>query len=405
MKFHVLGVGAIGGLIAHNLRRVLPAEFSITLIHKNVQDHLRLRKKGAYNHRTLWRGGQLHRLPARNIQRTSPPPSTLPKTTLIDAYPALRTTTGPIHSLFVALKAHQTLDAVRAVASRLTPHSTVVLLQNGMGVYESLLADVFRNPAQRPHFILTSISHGAFATDFYRIVHAGVGSIEFAIAPDPQGRDFEAGLHDQTLLPQQRRLRLTDISLPKDPQSTRYHSLRSTVAALLLLENLHTSWQPFSALQLAMRRKLTVNAVINPLTALLDCRNGDLFEHEQARELLTQICDEASSVFMAQMAAETESWINDLQADGIDTSTVQAPVFPEALTSEALQTEVLRVATITRQNISSMLADVRRGRTTEINFLNGYLEDLGREHGVNTPVNSVLANLVRLKSVMPLNLV
>jgi len=48
---------------------------------------------------------------------------------------------------------------------------------------------------------------------------------------------------------------------------------------------------------------------------------------------------------------------------------------------------------------------VRRGRNTEIDFLNGYLVDLGREHGVNTPVNSALANLIRLKSAIPLNLV
>jgi 2-dehydropantoate 2-reductase len=101
------------------------------------------------------------------------------------------------------------------------------------------------------------------------------------------------------------------------------------------------------------------------------------------------------------MAAETESWFDD----GDNTTTVQPPAFPEALTSEALQREVLRVAAITRQNISSTLGDVRRGRSTEIDFLNNYLVELGREYGVNTPVNSALANLVRLKSAVPLNLV
>jgi 2-dehydropantoate 2-reductase len=400
MNFHILGVGAIGGLIAHNLRRVLPAEFTISLIHKNIRDQLLLQKKGAI---TIQRSdkeesssGFKHEI---FNERTLPPP-TLPKTTIIESSPAAKTRTGPIDSLFVALKAHHTLGTIRALAPRLTPHSTIVLLQNGMGIYEQLTAEVFRNPAERPHFILTSISHGAFATDYYHIVHAGVGSIEFGIAPDPQGRDFEAGLH-QDQDPRHRRLRLTDISPPHDPQADHYRSLRSTVAALLLLENLGTSWNSFSALQLAMRRKLVVNAVINPLTALINCRNGDLFEHKEARELLIQICDEASSVFIAQMAAETESWFDD----GDNTTTVQPPAFPEALTSEALQREVLRVAAITRQNISSTLGDVRRGRSTEIDFLNNYLVELGREYGVNTPVNSALANLVQLKSAVPLNLV
>jgi len=405
MKFHILGVGAIGGLVAHNLRRTLPAEFSVTLIHKNIRDQLRLRGTGAI---TIERSGTQDTSNGYDHEIFSErtlPPSTIPKSTVISTSPAARASTGPIHSLFVALKAHHTTTAVRALSSRISPQSTIVLLQNGMGVYENLIENVFRNPTERPHFILTANSHGAFATDFYRIVHAGLGSVEFGIAPDPQGRDFEAGLHDENILPRHRRLRLTDISIPGDPQSQRYNNLRSTVAALLLLENLGTSWLPFSALQLAMRQKLAVNAVINPLTALLDCRNGDLFEHQQALGFLSKICDEASNVFMAQMAAETESWLNDLQADGIDTSTIQPPMFPEALTSEALQTEVLRVAAITRQNISSTLADVRRGRTTEIDFINGYLENIGQEHGVNTPINSALANLIRLKSVLPLNLV
>lgn len=405
MNFHILGVGAIGGLVAHNLRRILPAEFSVTLIHKTVRDQLRLQRKGAITIENCGNEDKSSDYEHEIFNQHIPPPATLPKTTIVDTSPAVKTSTGPIDSLFVALKAHHTLTGIQALASRLRPHSTVVLLQNGMGIYESLLTNVFRNPAERPHFILTSNSHGAFATDFYHILHAGVGSIEFGIAPDSHGRDFEAGLHDQTLPLQHRRLRLTDISRSGDPQSHRYSTLRSTVAALLLLENLGTSWKSLSTLQLSMRRKLVVNAVINPLTALLDCRNGDLFEHDQARELLGQICDEASNVLMAQMAADTESWMEDLQTDGVDTSTVQAPVFPEALTSSALQTEVLRVAAVTRQNISSMLGDVRRGRSTEIDFLNGYLVDLGQEHGVNTPVNLALANLIRLKSALPLNLV
>jgi 2-dehydropantoate 2-reductase len=154
-----------------------------------------------------------------------------------------------------------------------------------------------------------------------------------------------------------------------------------------------------------MRRKLAVNAVINPLTALLDCRNGDLFKSEQARELLIQICNEISEVYRTQMVAETQAWLKDLQSHGVDTTNTATPSFPESLTSEALQAEVLRAAAVTRRNISSTLQDIRRGRHTEINFLNGYLVDIGREHGVNTPVNSALTNLVRLKGSLPLNLV
>jgi len=401
MHFHILGVGSIGCLLAHNLRRILPAGYSISLIHKAIRDQIRFLERGSI---TIEHKGEEERSSDYQHEIFNQIPSRM-KEISKNLQLAGKISTGPIDSLFVTLKAYNVVPAIRAISSRLTSNSTVVLMQNGMGIYEQLLNDVFRNPSQRPHFILASNTHGAFATNFYHVVHAGDGSIVFGIAPDSQGRDFEAGLYDESIPADQRRLRLIDISPPDDLQPERYKSLRATVAALLLMESLDTSWRSFADLQLVQRRKLAVNAVINPLTALLDCRNGNLFEHSQARELSAHICDEAAAVFTAQMLAETELWWQDLQADGVDTSSVQKPTFPIPLTSKALQEEVLRVAAITRQNISSTLQDVRRGRNTEISFINGYLVDVGREHGVKTPVNSALGNLIQLKYLLPLNLV
>lgn len=401
MHFHVLGVGSIGCLLAHNLRRTLPAIHSVGLIHKNIPDQVRFLEKGSI---TIERGDNIETSANyfHEVYNEESRFAPLRQKIQVDVVGAAKPSTGPIHSLFVTLKAHHTLPAIEKLSPRLTSNSTIVLMQNGMGLYEKLLTEVFRNPTQRPHFILSSNTHGAFASNFYHVVHAGVGSIDFGIAPDPQGRDFEASWYNETIPMHQRRLRLTDITTPQDPNSERYKSLHTTVAAMLLLETLGTSWKPFTDIQLSMRRKLVVNAAINSLTALLDCRNGDLFEHEQAQELLTQICNEASEVYMAQMAAETQAWLNDLQSQGVDTAT---PSFPESLTSKSLQSEVLRTAAVTKRNISSTLQDIRRGRHTEIDFFNGHLVDIGREYGVDTPINSALANLVRLKSLLPLNLV
>ena len=44
---------------------------------------------------------------------------------------------------------------------------------------------------------------------------------------------------------------------------------------------------------------------------------------------------------------------------------------------------------------SSSLQSIERGRRTERDFLNGYLCDRGREHGVPTPVNDAVCDLVR----------
>lgn len=47
------------------------------------------------------------------------------------------------------------------------------------------------------------------------------------------------------------------------------------------------------------------------------------------------------------------------------------------------------------QAYPSMLADLQRGRPTEIAVLNGVIESMGREQGLATPVNTALIKLVR----------
>ena len=61
-----------------------------------------------------------------------------------------------------------------------------------MGVYELLVEDVFRNPEHWPHFIIAVNDHGAWNEDYFRTVHAGIGSITLGIVADPLDRNFEA---------------------------------------------------------------------------------------------------------------------------------------------------------------------------------------------------------------------
>lgn len=92
-------------------------------------------------------------------------------------------------------------------------------------------------------------------------------------------------------------------------------------------------------------RKLTVNAVINPLTAIFCCKNGELLTIPEARELMefvAQQCDDIASLHFPH-------WPNDT----LERAT--------------------HVAQATAQNTSSMLADVLAGRITEFAFINGYL--------------------------------
>lgn len=112
-------------------------------------------------------------------------------------------------------------------------------------------------------------------------------------------------------------------------------------------------------------RKLTMNCVINPLTAVFRVPNTEIAV-EGLREVRRGIVDECIRV------AQKEGVI--LEGD--------------------LEEEIAKAAA-SYSNISSMCQDIMKGRRTEIGFLNGKVAELGRRHGVATPVNDVLTSLIR----------
>ena len=116
--------------------------------------------------------------------------------------------------------------------------------------------------------------------------------------------------------------------------------------------------------------KLAVNAGINALTGLLEVRNGELLERPHARLLMNAAASETAQVAEAQ--------------------NIQLPYKDPSQ-------QVERVATQTAENESSMLQDVRRSVPTEVDAINGAVVREGDRHGVPTPVNWTLWNLVRAK--------
>ncbi|KAF8215033.1 hypothetical protein K438DRAFT_1800639 [Mycena galopus ATCC 62051] len=62
-------------------------------------------------------------------------------------------------------------------------------------------------------------------------------------------------------------------------------------------------------LQLVLRRKLATDSVIHSLSALLDCRTGDVFATPSFVRI-AEICAEASIVFGAQIREETKAWMD-----------------------------------------------------------------------------------------------
>ncbi|KAJ7597484.1 ketopantoate reductase-like protein [Mycena floridula] len=384
MRFHFLGLGPIGSLVAHHLRRAVASNHVITLLHNKAKYALEIQRAGGALR--VQREGEVFSVSGFKSQLFDP--GLQPQHPLLDE-PGDRGS-DQIESLIVTTGAHRTIHCIRKLVPRLSRHSTIVLLQTGMGIYEQLISQVFRNALHRPHFIIASNSHSAYKTATYDAVHTKLGHIHFAVAPDPEGRAFEAGFNEETPATQARP-RLADITMPSDPDFSKYKSLRNTVAALLLTESLNTSWQPYEQVQMTMRRRLVAHSAIYPITALMNCRNGALIDSPICAHIIRSVCEEASAVFAADLRAQIIA--TDAEAENIH----------RALTPDSLEEECWRILRETSKDVSPMLQHIRQGKGSEVDFLGGHLLRMGKAFNVRMPVTMTLTQLVQTRSAIPLD--
>ncbi len=120
--------------------------------------------------------------------------------------------------------------------------------------------------------------------------------------------------------------------------------------------------------------KLIVNCVVNPITTMLGCEVRGIANRELAplKRLVIEEC-------LAVAATQDIKFEADLMRE-ID--------------------DFFRPS----HNIASMLQDLRRGRPTEIDYLNGAVAALGARNGLDCPVNAGLTAIIKAmetKSLVP----
>lgn len=113
--------------------------------------------------------------------------------------------------------------------------------------------------------------------------------------------------------------------------------------------------------------KLLVNSVTNPLTAVLNIRNGAILTNGYLWKIALEVIGELLEV------AKREG--------------VEFKVDPVSYVKEVLHK--------TASNYSSMLQDIMRNRKTEIDYINGFIVRRALEYGVKAPVNTTLYYLVK----------
>uniref|UniRef100_A0A7S3NM78 2-dehydropantoate 2-reductase n=1 Tax=Aureoumbra lagunensis TaxID=44058 RepID=A0A7S3NM78_9STRA len=139
---------------------------------------------------------------------------------------------------------------------------------------------------------------------------------------------------------------------------------------------------PLSASEMDNRlwSKLAANCVLNPITALLACNNGNALP--RAEPLARRVCTEIANLRFTSFT--------------FDNTHVQTY-------ANRLYEDVAECARENANNFSSMFQDLRHGRRTEIDFLNGWVASASAQANppLSAPANLKLAMAIRNKSKFP----
>ncbi|KAI8137364.1 2-dehydropantoate 2-reductase [Fennellomyces sp. T-0311] len=314
MRFHILGTGAIGCHIATELR----ARHPVTLLLRSqraVQDFRN-----------------------RNNEITYKRADMKPRQVVGFDAVAMGNAMPNIETLVVATKATHAVDAVRTVKPYLTPLSTLVLLQNGMGVADEILQSLWPNTKEVPSVVIGVNRHAVERLQHFSIQHNSGWN-------DPAGG-----------------LVLGAMNHSKASQ------VKPVLSAFAEIPEMNAHVVDWPELQRKMMRKLVVNAAINPIAGILDCHNGELLRNPWGMQVSRQVCKEAAEVL-------TE----------LNTNT------------DELYQMIVDMLTISKNNRCSTVQDFRAKRLTELDFINGYLCQLAKERNVDVPTNQFLLDMAHAK--------
>jgi 2-dehydropantoate 2-reductase len=238
--------------------------------------------------------------------------------------------------IFICVKSYHIESLIVDISQWLEPTTTLVLIQNGMGG--------------------AALLQKAFATN-----ELLVGTTTDAVYQQKPS---------EYIVTAEGRL---DIGRYK-PQADKAHlGLKTTDLAIL---NCHPQLKVHENIQIPLLQKLAVNAVINPLTAVLDITNGDLRRYpERVKSLKSEI----NCVYRAMTNDTPLQHVPELQANQINCL-------------------IDKVIEYTENNFSSMHQDIKNKRQTEIDSVLGYLMTQAAKFSVSVPNIDKLYAEARTKS-------
>ncbi|KAL2753301.1 hypothetical protein ACRALDRAFT_2139603 [Sodiomyces alcalophilus JCM 7366] len=284
-----------------------------------------------------------------------------------------------IPNLLVTTKAPVALPQVDRLRRYLGPTSTVAFAQNGLcklwPPYGAAYTSSRFPQGAHPSFLACVTTHGVTSRGPFRSEHASVAEVK--TGPVLLNRSVDASF--PAYLP----------------------------GLLAQAPKLHGKSVPTEDLWILQLEKLAVNCVINPLTAILRCKNGVLFERPDGpvMKLVDKLLLEASTVLQQLIQSPSaDSIMGSERRDRTSSSdeVMDRDMLLDRFSYPKLKKMVLKVGHKVRENTSSMLQDIRADKPTEIRDFNGWLLDTAAMLGGQADVSHhrTLIALVESRTVV-----
>lgn len=186
-----------------------------------------------------------------------------------------------INNLVVTVPAGHTVQALAQIRHRLDHNSTIVLIQEGLGVAEAICKAYFPIESQRPVFILGHLT-----------TRLGLGDKTFEFAEVRPGRLFLTVYtpHSDNISP------LAPVVIKKHPPTLYQRRGSHLIKLLTSIPDLNaTGHRTDDFLQLKLPA-VAFRAVADPLATILDATYDKIPENPYARELMDRLLSEIADV-------------------------------------------------------------------------------------------------------------
>ena len=254
---------------------------------------------------------------------------------------------GRIANLIIATKAPDSMPQVDRLRRYLDDTSSVAFVQNGMCKLwppaGSAYTDARFPQSAGPNWLVCVTTHGVTSLGPFRSIHTSPANVFVGSV-----RASERSTSTANYLAKQ----IIDApGLATKPVSTR-------------------------DLWIAQLEKLVVNSTINPLTAILRCKNEEVIakRDDSLPSIMDRLFDEASEVLRALVLnPSVEVILREDDGESLDATRAQ---LLQRFSGPRLRDMFYTLAPKFMENRSSMLQDVEAGKQTEICEFNGWLVEM-----------------------------